>query len=142
MEVEKKSIDRQISGMAGEFLVAGKLFKRGFQVAVTMGNAKSIDLFVFNPCTNRTFNVQVKTLRSKNCFLINKERISKDDIYVFVILNRNDQNEDFFIVRGHTILEDINHFYGSCYLKEKAMPAINYGSLREYQNNWTVFDEL
>ncbi len=66
--IKKIRMDSQISGMAGEFLVAGKLFKRGFQVSVTMGNAKAIDLFVYNPKTTRTFNVQVKTLRYKNCF--------------------------------------------------------------------------
>lgn len=39
-------VDHQVVGAAGEFLAAGKLFKRGYQVSVTYGNAKAIDLFV------------------------------------------------------------------------------------------------
>ena len=43
--------DQQITGMAGEFLTVGKLFKRGYQASVTFGNAKAIDVFVYNPRT-------------------------------------------------------------------------------------------
>lgn len=136
----KKRADSQISGMAGEFLVAGKLFKYGLQVSVTMGNAKSIDLFVHNPKTNQSFNVQVKTSRFKNCFPIREERINENDIYVFVILNQLDQNEDFFIVQGKVLLNDVNHFFGSSYTKEKSMPAINYGPLKDFKDNWAIFD--
>jgi hypothetical protein len=137
---QRKRADSQLSGMAGEFLVAGKLFKRQLQVSITLGNAKSIDLFVYNPKTNRTFNVQVKTLRSKNCFPIRKENIKASDIYVFVILNQDGQDEDFFIMHGKTILNNIDHFFGSSYKKAKSFPAINYGPLKEYKDNWTVFD--
>ena len=84
-----KRPDSQITGMAGEFLTAGKLFKRGYQVSVTLGNAKAIDLFVYNPETDKTFNVQVKTLRKKNCFLIHWDDIHDDHIYVFIFLPTN-----------------------------------------------------
>jgi hypothetical protein len=141
-DVKKTCTDSQTSGMAGEFLVAGKLFKRGLQVSVTMGNAKAIDLLVHNAKTDNTFEVQVKTVRCKNCFLIHKEDIHSKHIYVFVLLNHIDQNEEFFILRGETILKDINHFFGSSYSREKpsTMPAINYGTLKEYKDNWKLFD--
>ena len=135
--------DGQLSGMAGEFLVAGKLFKRRMQVSVTMGNAKSIDLFVHNPRTDRTFNVQVKTLRSKNCFPMRRESVKSGHVYVFVMLNRDDQDEQFFIVPGKTILHDINRFFGASYTREKpsTFPAVNYGPLKEFENNWELFEE-
>ena len=76
----KKSCDGQLSIMAGEFLTVGKLFKRGYQASVTFGNAKAIDVFVYNPETNKSFNVQVKTLWQKNCFPIKKESINPDHI--------------------------------------------------------------
>lgn len=140
---KKMRADSQITGMAGEFLVAGKLFKRGLQVSVTMGNAKSIDLFVHNSITGHTFNVQVKTLRFKNCFPMRRENIRKNDIYVFVFLNKVEQNEEFFILPGKTILKDINHFFGTSYTREKpsTIPAINYGPLKEFKENWAVFEE-
>lgn len=140
--IKKIRADGQLSGMAGEFLVAGKLFKRGLQVAVTMGNAKAIDLFVQNSQTGKTFAVQVKTLRAKNCFPMKKENIRANDIYVFVILNEADANEDFFIVPGQVLLNDVNRFFGSCYTKEPYtnVPAINYGPLKEYKDNWGIFE--
>src|SRR2546428_6760453 len=111
--------DSQLSSMAGEFLAAGKLFKRDYQVAVTMGNAKAIDLFVHNPKTDKTFTVQVKALRQKNCFPITKEDIKPDHVYIFIILNANSPTEDYFILRGETILKDINKFFGASYAKAK-----------------------
>ena len=107
-----KRADSQLSSMAGEFLTAGKLFKRDYQVSVTIGNAKAIDLFVYNPRTEKTFNVQVKALRKRNCFPIKREDIKKEHIYVFIILNANSPTEDYFILKGETILKDINKFWG------------------------------
>ena len=134
--------DSQLTAMAGEFLTAGKLFKRGYQVAVTMGNAKAIDMFVHNPKTDRTFTVQVKALRQKNCFPIRKEAIKPDHIYVFIILNLNSPSEDYHILWGKTILKDVNKFFGTSYTREKPspLPAINYGPLKEFKDNWLLFD--
>lgn len=83
----KTRADGQLSGMAGEFLTLGKLFKRGYQASFTLGNAKAVDLFVYNAKTDKQFCVQVKTLRQRNCFLMKKAFIKQDHVYVFVILN-------------------------------------------------------
>ena len=124
----EKRKDGQQSGMAGEFLVAGKLFKLGYQVGVTMGNAKAIDLLVENPRTNQPVSVQVKTLRKKNYFPLKREQIHANHIYVFVILNDTDENETFYVISGKTMLEDINRFFGSSYTREKpsTFPGVYY----------------
>lgn len=134
--------DKQLTGMAGEFLVAGKLSKRWLQVSITMGNAKAIDLFVHNPRTDRTTNVQVKTLRQKNCFPMQREKVKASHVYVFVILNRDDKDEQFFIVPGEIILQDINYFLGASYNREKPsiFPAVNYGHLKDFEGNWELFE--
>jgi hypothetical protein len=139
---KKTRADSQTSGMAGEFLVAGKLFKRGLQVSVTVGNAKSIDLLVYNPKTERSYTVQVKTVRCKNCFPMRRENVGANHIYIFVVLNKEDQNEDFFILPGKTIVENIDHFFGTCYTREapSTFPGINYGPLKDYKDNWTLFE--
>jgi hypothetical protein len=141
-EAKRQRPDSQISGMAGEFLTAGKLFKRGLQVAVTVGNAKAIDLFVNNPRTERTFEVQVKTVREKNCYPMRKENVKPDHIYVFVMLNGPQEAEDYFVVPGHVILKDIDGFFGTSYQHESPpkFPGINYGPLKKYRDNWEVFE--
>ncbi|MGA2094261.1 MAG: hypothetical protein ABSH16_12790 [Sedimentisphaerales bacterium] len=135
--------DNQQTHMAGEFLVVGQLFKRGYQVAITMGNAKAIDSFAHNPRTGETFNIQVKALRYKNCFDLKKEDIQPDYVYIFVFLNAPSEPEDFLILRGQTILDDIDGFYGAVYRgpKKSLRPTINYGPLMEYKDNWKLFEE-
>ncbi|HJP95174.1 MAG TPA: hypothetical protein VJ875_24700 [Pyrinomonadaceae bacterium] len=72
--VSKQRADGQKSGLAGEFFVAAELLKRGLQTSLTLGNAKSIDLFAINDQGTR-FTIQVKALRSPNYFLIDLERV-------------------------------------------------------------------
>jgi alpha-mannosidase len=135
--------DQQLSGMSGEFLTVGKMFKLGCQASVTFGNAKSIDILAYNPKNDKTFVIQVKTLREKNCFLIKKENLRDDHIYVFVILHEFNSPEEFFIIPGYTITQNIDKFFGSSYRNPKNpsnMPAINYGPLLPYKDNWQIFE--
>jgi len=133
--------DGQISGMAGEFLTVGKLFKLGLQASLTLGNAKSVDVLAYNKNTNKNYNVQVKTCRKKNCFPIKKENVIENHIYVFVFLNDIKNDENFFIVLGSTLLNDIDKFGGSSYRNNKvsSIPGINYGPLKEFEDNWGLF---
>ena len=139
-----EKIDKQITCMAGEFLTAGKLFKKGFQVSLTFRNAKGIDLFAHNQKTGKIFNVQVKTSRKKNNFReLNGKEIRKETIYVFLILNEFENNEDYFIVKGSVILQNVSIFFGSTY-SNKNLPekgTVNYRALEKYKDNWVVFDQ-
>lgn len=137
--------DNQITGMAGEFLVLGKLFKKGLQASITFGNAKAIDILVCDPDNEKTYAVQVKTSKKKNNFReLKGKEIKPDHIYVFVFLNDFENNEDFFIVKGSEILKNVESFFGKKYnndnLPEKG--TVYWESLKEYKDNWNVFDFL
>jgi hypothetical protein len=141
--MKNHSQDQQLTGMAGEFLTVGKLFKRGYQASVTFGNAKAIDVLVYNPKNDKSYIVQVKTLRRKNCFLLKKENLNPDHVYVFIFLHDFEQSEEFFIISGQEIIQDINKFFGSSYRnpnKPSNMPAINYGPLAPFKDNWQLFE--
>ena len=74
-----------MTGISGEFFVAAELAKRNFQVALTLGNAKGVDLFATNQITENTFEIEVKTLRKKpNCFTLNTKRLTAKKIFIFV----------------------------------------------------------
>jgi len=142
--MKKQSRDKQLTGMAGEFLTVGKLFKRGCQASVTFGNAKAIDVLVYNPVNDKSYSVQVKTLRYKNCFLMKKDNLKPDHIYVFILLHDFAQLEEYFIIPGREIMQDIDKFFGASYRnpdKPSNMPAVNYGPLAAYKDNWQVFDK-
>ena len=115
--------DPQMTGMAGEFLAVGKLFKKGLQASVTFGNAKAVDVFVYNPGTDKSYNVQVKTLRYKNCFPMKKESLKADHVYIFILLNDFESQEDFFVLTGQEILEDPDKFFGASALS-KSRPSL------------------
>ena len=38
-------MQKNTTHLAGEFLVAGELSRRGYPVSITMGNAKSVDIY-------------------------------------------------------------------------------------------------
>ena len=116
------------TGMSGEFLVAGKLFKMGLQVSITLGNAKSVDLYASDEVNSNVYEVQVKTLRKVNCFLIRRDRIHESMIYVFVLLNNFsiergkyvDPGERYFIVTGKEIIKNEKHYLGHLLKKIQA----------------------
>lgn len=138
---KKPRADSQISGLAGEFFVAAELLKREIQTSVTFGNAKAIDLFARNPRTRRTFTVQVKALRSKSSypFPISPDRVVRENIYVFVLLNKPAQPVQYFIVPG-CVLIDEPHRFGRWYTDPK-FSGVRPDDLRDFENNWGAFEE-
>ncbi|MBE0671511.1 MAG: hypothetical protein IH588_13060 [Anaerolineales bacterium] len=132
----KKRVDGQMTGLAGEFFVAAELLKRNLQVSVTFGNAKSIDLFAINENGIR-YTVQVKSVRTKNFFLIPRAGIKTDQVYVFVILNPPGQSVDYFIASGVQLLENelTNRF-----LNVLKGPGIRYKDLESFRDQWSVFE--
>ena len=135
---KKPRADGQISGLAGEFFVAAELLKREIQTSVTFGNAKAIDLFAHNPRTGITFNVQVKTLRSNNYFLIDPEKILPAHAYVFVLLNKPEQPVRYFVLSGKTLLNERARFGKG--FQAGNMPGILPKDLKDFEGNWKLFE--
>lgn len=98
--------DKNTSHLAGEFLVAGELSRRGYQISVTIGNAKSVDIYAH---TQRgEIKVNAKAGRSKGNWPITKDSINKDVFYIFIFLQaerniKKNQPSEFFITSGKEI---------------------------------------
>jgi len=139
-----------LSGMAGEFLTAGQLLKRGLLVSVTMGNAKAIDLFAYNEQTKRKFLVQVKTRtelpRKKapsDYYGWILREVDQEHIYVFVVLNKLSEQEEFFVIKGETLAGDYAKFFGPGFdpKKPKDFDGVGQKSVQDFKDNWIVFSE-
>jgi hypothetical protein len=89
--------DKNCTHLAGEYFVAAELYRRGYSVAITLGNAKAIDLFAERDA--RSVNIQVKAIRSKESggWPIMKNRVIEDVLYVFVCLNDPGVSPEYFI---------------------------------------------
>jgi len=91
-------ISRNNTGLSGEYFVAAELYRRGWSVGMTIGNAKSVDLFAEKD--ERTIAIQVKSIyKRKNVgwpIMINK--IRSNCFYIFVNLNADKmESPDYYI---------------------------------------------
>lgn len=132
--------DSQKSGLAGELFVAAELLKRDYQVSLSIGNAKAVDLFVFNERTQRTLIVQVKALRSKNYFTLEPGNVTPEHIYAFALLNKPEEPVEFYITDGATLLAEKERFFGKSYETSK-FNGIYYKNLLPFKNNWPIFEQ-
>jgi hypothetical protein len=89
--------DRNCTHLAGEYFVAAELYRRGYSVAITLGNAKAIDLFAERDA--KAVNIQVKAIRNKKSvgWPLMEDRIVDDVLYIFVCLNDPGISPEYFI---------------------------------------------
>lgn len=95
------------TGISSEFLVAGELARRGFNVTMTFGNTKALDLLVEKE--GKLISVQVKGIqRIKSiCWNISLSKIGNlKAIYVLVNLNADTlENPEYFILTEKEVKE-------------------------------------
>jgi hypothetical protein len=91
------SPDKNSTHLAGEYFVAAELYRRGYSVAMTLGNAKAIDLFAEHG--TRTVNIQVKAIRDKKSigWPLRRAGVVDGVIYVFVCLNAAGEAPDYYV---------------------------------------------
>lgn len=73
------------TGMAGEFFVMERLFRLGHEPALTLGNAKSIDIIVRTK-SGGLKTVSVKAVRGGSKWPVDKDDISHKQELIFVLL--------------------------------------------------------
>jgi hypothetical protein len=119
--MKKLRPETNTSHLAGEYFVAAELYKRGYSVAITMGNAKAIDLFAEK--NRRTVNVQVKAIRvRKNVgWPIRQDKVSANVLYIFVCLNDEKQPPTYFLATAKEVRPRVKEYTNR--------GIINYGSL-------------
>jgi hypothetical protein len=75
-------------GLAGEFLVAGELLRRGIMAAVTYGNAKKADVVAYNQ--GRAVTLEVKTTSEQKWVLGGSLPDDSANLWVLVYLPLNE----------------------------------------------------
>ncbi len=73
------------SGMAGEFFVMEALYRLGYEPALTLGNAKTIDILAQRK-TGDTIRISVKTIRGGGKWGVGVEDLSRRENLFFVFL--------------------------------------------------------
>jgi hypothetical protein len=87
---EPAKLSRTQAGIAGEYLVAGELSRRGYVASVTLRNTRGIDILTSNRDATKSVGIQVKTCqRAKPVWLLTKKAeqdLASNLFYVFVCL--------------------------------------------------------
>jgi hypothetical protein len=84
-----------LSGVAGEYFVAGELSRRGYVASITLRNTRGIDILASNADATRSVGIQVKTRQDAGTdWVLSKKAEEAPDgdvadnlFYVFVSLN-------------------------------------------------------
>lgn len=99
------------TGLAGEYFVAAELYRRGWSVGMTIGNAKSIDILAEK--NGKAIQIQVKTIFRKESigWNMNEDRLQDPIMFVLVNLNGLDQ-PDYYILTAGEILKYHKQYAG------------------------------
>jgi len=126
-------IDRNTSHLAGEFLVAGELSRRGYPVSITLGNAKSVDIHA--ETSRGIVKVQAKAVRNKGNWPIREDSIEEDIFYIFVFLQtktaiKGNKASEYFVAKRKD-LKDLVQTWGT-------RQGIRYSSLNKerFKERW------
>lgn len=133
-------LEKSQTGIASEFYVAGELSRRGYNVTLTLGNTKAIDLLVQKGID--IFQIQVKGIqRTKSiCWNIDKTKINDDIYYVLVNLHADQPAEkpEFFLLTG----QDTRKLFKPTTKADEKWAYLDYGTLKKlsiYKDRWDVF---
>lgn len=128
-------IPRNSTGLSGEYFVAAELYRRGWSVGMTIGNAKAVDLFAEKD--DKRISIQVKAIyKKKNVgFPIMKDQIKDDCIYIFVNLNADKmESPDYYICTSSEARERVKQY--------TTRGIVNLSSMRDGDclNNWNKLE--
>ena len=125
------------TGIAGEYYVAGELSRLGYNVALTFGNTKSIDLLIEKD--DKVIAIQVKGIQKIQsiCWNLDKRKITEKVFYVLVNLHVDKPKEkpEFFILTS----SEARELFKNTTKQGENRTYLDYKSLKKldgYQDCW------
>lgn len=97
-------IDKTLTALAGEFLVAGQLCLKGYVASLTFKNYPKVDIFYLNPQNNKHSAIQVKTIRHGDAYYISEDVDDSEHPFVFVQIKEDDSVE-FFVALAKDVVK-------------------------------------
>lgn len=96
-----------LSGVSGEYFVAGELSRLGYIASITLRNTRGIDILVSNASATRQIGIQVKTRQGSRPEWVLSEKAEAfyaDNLfYVFVNLKNWDERPAFYVVPSKVV---------------------------------------
>lgn len=98
-------LEKSQTGIASEFYVAGELSRLGYNVSLTCGNTKSIDLLIEKD--GKAIPIQVKGIQKNKslCWNLDKNKVKSEMFYILVNLHVDDitKKPEFFVLNASEV---------------------------------------
>jgi hypothetical protein len=108
---QTNKLSKGITGIAGEYFVAGELSRRGYMASITLRNNESIDIHASHLESNKIFAIQVKTSQhAKRTWPVGEKaenRVSDNLFYIFVDLKDENERPDYFVVPSKAVARQV-----------------------------------
>lgn len=100
-------LEKGQTGIASEFYVAGELSRLGYNVTVTFGNTKAIDLLIEKE--GKVYMIQVKGIQANPsiCWNLDKRKAKENTYFILVNLhvNKPQSKPEFFVLTSDEALK-------------------------------------
>ena len=146
--MRKPQLEKLLTGLAGEYLVAGTMNLKGWVASLTLKNYPGVDIFGKNPTTGKNVSIQVKSCRDTSFFIgykrserpLMQERVQGP--FVFVHINKEEEVSYYILTKEefiHLVYEtDDAYFYKP--RKKPIQPdfpiAVSLKDLIPYKDHW------
>lgn len=129
MVTSNNQLRKYAMGVAGEFLVAGELLRRGIMAAVTYGNAKKADVVAI--AEGKSVSVEVKTTSASKWVLGASVPEASNVVWVLVYLPDDlSESPQYFVLTGgelRDIVLPMDRDYRERYLAKHGKPFARTG---------------
>ena len=138
-------IDKNQTGIACEHFAAAELFRLGYDVTMTSGKTKSVDITVIKD--DKAIAIQVKGMYSPKKSInwnIDKDKIKDRILYILINLNADnlDLTPEFFILTSEEVKQlFINKTKSGNLLKRAYLSYSKIRGNKLYQNNWKKIED-
>jgi hypothetical protein len=144
----------QLTGAAGEYLVAAELSRRGWAASITPKGVQRSDVLAQHAETQRVVAIQVKTARSGGSFRLNEKletpTSADNEWVVFVALHEGEADPPEYYVVPRNLVSALIYVRHRSWLatpgrngrphKDTPVRNITAGQIGAYRNAWHLLD--
>ncbi len=140
-------INKQLSGIAGEYYVAAEITRRGYLAAITLRNSDGVDIIASDIEGDTLFSIQVKTTQNKRKWILSQKvenETSEKKFFVFVNIPADIAIQpEYFIVNSKVLASNIyeGHRRWLCQ-NGKNGKVRNDSSVRQFEPRWFKDEEI
>lgn len=138
----KPQIDKTLTALAGEFLVAGTLCLKGYVASLTLKNYPKVDIFCLNPKNDKQIAIQVKAHRGGNAYHVPEDLDDARVPFVFVYI-WPDETVDFYVLPAKDVAaiskkERDDYLAAHPNVKKDQPRMISRVNIEQYKNRWDL----